>query len=424
MNGAERSEPGSTAVTGDGPARDPVGPTGADPADGPPGAPPGDPGGDPARGHPGDPDGGGVPAGGESTDPRGIPAAAVRSRRGALRARRRRRRFYLLTAMAALCLPALLAVGWFAWQLDPPTATGPDAVVEIPPGANLSGIGDRLDRAGVVGSAFAFTTWARVTRHAAIRSGSYRIPRNAGIREALRVLDRGPVDRGQAVVSAGITLAEVAAQVDQARGLSGARFLELARSGTVRSRYQPAGVDSLEGLLAPGEYRLDLDDDEASLLRRMVERFDARADAAGLDGASRLGVTPYQAVIVASLVQAEAGVESDRPLIAAVVYNRLRTGTPLQIDATVVYARGRRDGPITQADLDLDSPYNTYRVAGLPPTPIATVGPASLAAALDPADVPYRYYVLADRDGRHAFATTYEEHERNVAEARRRGVLP
>ncbi len=326
--------------------------------------------------------------------------------------------------MAALSLPIVLVVGWFAWQLDPPTGTGPAAVVEIPRGTSLSGIGDRLDQAGVVGSSFAFTTWARVSGHGAVRPGTYRIPRNAGIREALRVLDRGPVDRGKAVVSAGITIAEVAAQVDQARGMSGARFLELARSGAVRSRYQPAGVDSLEGLVAPGKYPLSPRDDERSLLRRMVERFDEQARKAGVDAAPGLGVTPYQAVTVASLVQAEAGVDADRPLISAVVYNRLRTGTPLQIDATVVYARGTRDGPITRSEMESDSPYNTYRVTGLPPTPIATVTAASLAAALHPADVPYRYYVLIDRDGRHAFAGTYEEHERNVAEAHRRGVLP
>ncbi len=392
-----------------------------------------------ANGH--DPRSGNAPGRGDDlpTDPRGTPAVPRhRARRPgarrpgsrrpgartALRTRRRRRRVYLFVAMAALSAPLVLAVGWFAWQLDPPTAAGRAAVVEVPQGATLSAIGDRLDRAGVVGSAFAFTSWARITGHGTVRPGTYEIPRNAGIRDALRFLDRGPVDRGKAVVSAGITLGEVALQVDQARGMSGARFLELARSGAVRSRYEPQGVDSLEGLLAPGDYPLSPHDDELALLRRMVARFDQEADRAGLAGAPALGVSPYQAVTVASLVQAEAGVDPDRPLIAAVVYNRLRTGTPLQIDATVVYARGRRDGAITKADMAIASPYNTYRVTGLPPTPIATVGPASLAAALHPADVPYRYYVLIDRDGRHAFATTYEEHQRNVAEARRKGLLP
>lgn len=372
----------------------------------------------------------GPPAGDdEPTDPHGTPSTrgarpGAGGRRPAARARRRRRRMHLLVAMAALTAPLALAVGWLAWQLDPPTAEGAPAVVVVPEGTGLAGIGARLDDAGVVGSASAFTTWARITGAGTVRSGSYEIPRNAGIREALRILGRGPVDRGQAVVSAGITLAEVAAQVDGARGMSGARFLELAASGAVRSRHQPQGTTSLEGLVAPGDYPLRADDDEESLLRRMVARFDDMADAAGVADASRLGVTPYQAIVVASLVQAEAGVDSDRPLIAAVIYNRLRTGTPLQIDATVVYARGTRDGPITRADMARPSPYNTYAVAGLPPTPIATTTAASLRAALHPADVPYRYYVLIDRDGRHAFAVTYEEHQRNVAEARRRGVLP
>jgi UPF0755 protein len=106
-----------------------------------------------------------------------------------------------------------------------------------------------------------------------------------------------------------------------------------------------------------------------------------------------------------------------------VVDNRLRDGMPLQIDATLLYARGSREGPITQADYDRDSPYNTYRTTGLPPTPISTVTATSIDAALHPADVPYKFYVLIDKNGKHKFATTYAEHQRNVAEARRKGLL-
>jgi UPF0755 protein len=105
------------------------------------------------------------------------------------------------------------------------------------------------------------------------------------------------------------------------------------------------------------------------------------------------------------------------------VENRLRDGMPLQIDATLLYARGTREGPITPADYDRASPYNTYRNSGLPPTPISTVTATSIDAALHPADVPYKFYVLIDKSGKHKFATTYEEHQRNVAEARRKGLL-
>jgi UPF0755 protein len=128
-------------------------------------------------------------------------------------------------------------------------------------------------------------------------------------------------------------------------------------------------------------------------------------------------------VIVASLIQREAGVDEDRPLIAAVIENRLRQNMPLQIDATVLYARGGGTGPLTDADFARVSPYNTYKVQGLPPTPISTVGAASLRAALAPANVPYLYYVLTDTNGKHAFATTYAQHQANIADARRRRVI-
>jgi len=158
---------------------------------------------------------------------------------------------------------------------------------------------------------------------------------------------------------------------------------------------------------------------EADILRTIVTAFDRHATALGLPSSP----DPYRTVIVASLIQREAGVDEDRPLIAAVIDNRLRQSMPLQIDATVLYARGGGTSPLTDADFARVSPYNTYKVQGLPPTPISTVGAASLTAALHPANVPYLYYVLTDKNGKHAFATTYAQHQANIADARRRGVI-
>ncbi|HEX7521077.1 MAG TPA: endolytic transglycosylase MltG, partial [Acidimicrobiia bacterium] len=152
-------------------------------------------------------------------------------------------------------------------------------------------------------------------------------------------------------------------------------------------------------------------------------RFDQQADAAGLGTPSPTGLSAYQTVIAASLIQTEAGVDEDRPLIAAVIINRLRDGTMLQIDSTLCFIKGGCTGSLTNADKQLASPYNTYLVKGLPPTPISTVSTASLKAALAPANVPYRFYVIADRSGKHAFAVTYEEHLKNVATARAKGLL-
>ena len=156
----------------------------------------------------------------------------------------------------------------------------------------------------------------------------------------------------------------------------------------------------------------------------MVTAFDTHAAKLGLTNASVHGLTPYQIIIVASMVEAEAKVPQDRPLIASVIYNRLAQHMKLQIDSTVIYARGNpADRHLSPADLQLKSPYNTYVADGLPPAPIGAVSDASLRAALAPADTDYLYYVLAGKDGHHAFSSTYQQWQQGVAAARAQGLL-
>jgi UPF0755 protein len=191
----------------------------------------------------------------------------------------------------------------------------------------------------------------------------------------------------------------------------------------VRSKYQPAGVTSLEGLMFPDTYFVQKNETDEQVLGRLVAAFDQQADGAGIAAANASGLSPYQTIVVASLIEREAKLDEDRPLIAAVIRNRLAAGMPLQIDATVCYAKGGCDKAPTKADLEMDSPYNTYKVQGLPPTPISSVSTKSLMAAANPANVPYLFYVLSDNNGKHKFATTPQEHERNVEEARQKGLL-
>lgn len=345
------------------------------------------------------------------------------ARRG--RARRRPRRGWaVLVVLALLALPFVAAAGWLWWQVDPPGGAGEAVTVDVEDGWSVRRIGEELEGRGVIGSALAFELWARATGAGPFLAGRHELARDLGVRAAADALEQPPlVTFERLALPPGLTLPEIAERVGRLPGRSAERFLAVAASGSVRSRYQPPGVTSLEGLLFPDTYLVDENEDETAILSRLVTRFDDMADEVGLAGAPALGVTPYEAVVVASLVQAEAGVEEDRPLIAAVVFNRLRDGMMLQIDATLWYARGRRDGPITNADKLVDSPYNTYRVTGLPPTPILSVTEASLRAVLAPAAVPYRYYVLIDKSGKHRFAETFAEHERNVAEARAKGLL-
>ena len=241
----------------------------------------------------------------------------------------------------------------------------------------------------------------------------------------MRTLERGPVITYVTLrVVPGLWLNEVAEQVEkQMPGLTAAKFLAVAKSDVVRSKYEPANVHSLEGLLFPDTYKFTKDDREVDVARALVKRFDSVADSVGYDdpalvAKSAPGMTPYKLTVVASLVQEEAGIERDRPIISSVVYNRLRDDMLLQIDATVLYALQVRKPSNTEADRATDSRFNTYKYKGLPPTPIGSVGKASLRAALHPSTTNYLYYVLAGRDGHHAFAATYE----GASEERRGGA--
>src|SRR5215831_1929275 len=157
----------------------------------------------------------------------------------------------------------------------------------------------------------------------------------------------------------------------------------------------------------------------------MVAAFDRHAIKIGLATANVDGHAAYDIIKVASLIEAEAKVPQDRPLIASVIYNRLRANMPLEIDSTVIYARGKHaDRKLTAADLhNVQSPYNTYLHTGLPPTPIGSFSDASLQAAMFPAQTDYLYYVLAGKDGHHAFASTYEQQQANIQAAQQAGVL-
>jgi UPF0755 protein len=332
----------------------------------------------------------------------------------------RRRNVVILVVGALVLILVLVVGGWLWYQVDPPGDPGREVVVEVRRGWGVSRIADELERRGVIESATAFQLYVRIFGAGPFQAGTHRLREDMGASAAASTLEHAPdLEYRELAVIPGLTLPMIADEVGKIPGLSRERFLEVARSGAIRSRYQPAGVTSLEGLTWPDTYYVSKGEDEEKVLRTLVQQFDEQAAKAGLDGAS----DPYRTLIVASLIQTEAKLDEDRPQIAAVVENRLRDDMPLQIDATLLFARGSRDGPITDADYDRDSPYNTYRNRGLPPTPISTVTRTSIDAALHPADVPYKFYVLIDEAGRHKFATTFAEHERNVAEAERKGLL-
>jgi peptidoglycan lytic transglycosylase G len=340
--------------------------------------------------------------------------------------RARRRVWAVVLILVVVPLAALSAVLlWFWWQLDPPGSPGETVEIRVDDGWSVSRIGDELVDRDVIGSSLVFNAYTRLSGKTDFQAGTYDLQRDMGVRDAVSTLESGPrIDYVELTVPPGLWLREIADRVDELPDQSGQAFLENTQNGSARSKYQPAGQTSLEGLLWPDTYRVSDTEDEIDVVANMVAQFDQHADALGLETATTEARSPYEILTIASLIEAEAKVDEDRPLIGSVIYNRLRDGMPLQIDASVLYASGDPEKQtITVEDLAFDSPYNTYVHGGLPPTPIGSVTEASLRAAMAPAQTEFRYYVVGDAEGRHVFAETGEEHQRNVDAARAAGLL-
>jgi UPF0755 protein len=344
---------------------------------------------------------------------------------GGRRGRLTRRGRIVFGALAVLAVLGLGAGLWLLRQVNPGGGPGQKVAVDIVPGTSVATVAERLEADGVVTSAQIFRMYLKFKGGApTIQAGEYELRRNLSMGDARAALQRGPsIKFLRLVIPEGLTLEKIADKVGELPGRSRDRFLAAARSGAVRSKWQPPGQDNLEGLLFPDTYLVTDKEDDAAILRRLVTRFDQVADEVGLGAAAvPTGLSPYQLIVAASLVESEAKVKEDRPLIASVISNRLQKGMKLQIDATVLYAIGHKD-KVLYSDLEVDSPYNTYKIDGLPPTPISATGKASLEAMLHPEDTTYLFYVLSDKNGKHAFATTASEFEALKAEARRKGLI-
>lgn len=343
----------------------------------------------------------------------------VERRRAAELARARRRN--LATLVVVLILLAPLAVG-SVYVLSNVQSSSPgsaDVIVEIRADMTPEQVGDLLQKAKVVKSSKEFQYVALTSQFTTYKVGRYDFAEGSTARAALDTLRGGPatvVPDIKLLLPPGLTLGQIVQRVGDLEGKDGARFLQVLASNTVRSKYQPPEVTSLEGLTWPDTYFVGATESETQIAQRLVRQFDAKADAVGLSNAAN-GLTPYQEVIVASLIEAEAGSLEDMPLISAVIHNRLKQGMPLQLDSTLCFAKGGCPPVPTANDRKIESPYNTFKVNGLPPTPIRTVSEAALKAALAPAAADYLYFV-ADKNGKTYYASSLAEHERNIAKAR------
>ncbi len=304
---------------------------------------------------------------------------------------------------------------------------GESVEVVIPAGVAARQIGSLLAEKGIVDSSLAFE--AEVRRQGVadrLQAGTYRMVTGMGPAAALEVLLNGPEDASYRItLREGLWVSELLASLAEQTPYTLSEF-ETALD-QVTSPYhngEAADPQTWEGLLYPDTYEISESATPVQILQKLADTMTARVDSLDWSALQARGLSVYEGIIVASMVEAEAKVDDDRPLIASVIVNRLEIGMPLQIDATVLYALGERGKALTLDDLEIDSPYNTYRIGGLPPTPIGAPALRSLEAAAHPADSDFLYYVLTSADGRHSFAETYDEFLRLKAQAKADGVLP
>ena len=293
---------------------------------------------------------------------------------------------------------------------------GAEQFVDIPQGAGSRTIGDRLVAGGVIrdGVTFRASLWLS-GQGRRLKAGEYRFTQAATPFDVIDRLARGDVYVIKLAFPEGLTIGEMAALFEMHGFGPAAAFAKAASDPTPIRAIDPAARD-LEGYLFPDTYPLTRHTTASELVRLMVAQFQHEFTPQMRQAAAVRGLTPRQAVTLASIVEKETAKPEERPIVAAVYGNRLRIGMLLQCDPTVIYALtrvGTYTGNLRRDDLQFDSPYNTYRYPGLPPGPIASPGRASLEAALHPADADFLYFVSRN-DGSHVFANTLGEHNRNV----------
>jgi UPF0755 protein len=320
----------------------------------------------------------------------------------------------LFKIAAGLAVALVLFATWFLFSLFQPFKGDGDGEVrvQIPTGASVTQIGDILEENDVVASAFFFR--ARVTlggNRGDLKPGSYRLAHDMSYGAAIDALSEGPPkDIITITIPEGRSRAEIASIVKSA-GLSGSYERASARSSEIDlSEYRAGGASDLEGFLFPATYELKRGASADDLVARQLEAFEDQFAGVDLRKARRKNLTPYDVLIIASMVEREASVAEERPVIASVIYNRLRAGMPLGIDATIRFATGNWTEPLKVSELELDSPYNTRKHANLPPGPIGNPGLDSIRAAADPADTDYLFFVVKPcGEGEHAFSETEAE---------------
>jgi UPF0755 protein len=321
----------------------------------------------------------------------------------------------LRTLISIFLLFILVAAAWLAWALWLPLQPSAPKYVLLRPGWSVRHISNELHAQGVIRSVPAFLLWHYVAQPRSLKAGEYKFDQPAAAVKVHDRLVRGDILIHTVVVPEGFNMFDVANALEAAGLGSKQEFLKVARENVSLISDLDPQARTLEGYLFPDTYQFTRTQSSGDMIAAMVRRFRQEAQAMELKS------DVHRVVTMASIVEKETAAADERPTVAAVYYNRLARNIALAADPSVIYASllaGRYDGVIHVSDLQSDSPYNTYKHAGLPPGPIANPGRASLQAAMHPAQSDFLYFV-SDNQGRHRFARTLDEHSRNVAAYRR-----
>jgi len=311
----------------------------------------------------------------------------------------------------------LAAVAGAAWLVLAPFGPESETFVELAPGSTTAKIGRQLEAAGIVRSRYGFDL-ARWLKRGTLKAGEYRFDQPAAAIDVYARIARGDVFTKSVTLPEGANIFEIAARLEQAGFGDRQDFLDVAAKQVGLVTDLDPGAKSLEGYLFPDTYHFQRKATPAQICAAMVKRFRAEAGQIGLKG------NVHRVVTLASLVERETALDSERPLVASVFENRLAKKMPLMTDPSVIYGlevEGRWRGVIHESDLKRNTPYNTYLHAGLPPGPVANPGLRSLRAAMEPAKTDYLYFVAAGADpqGGSLFASNVNDHARNVASYRK-----
>jgi UPF0755 protein len=347
-----------------------------------------------------------------------------------------------------LFIAVVAGAGWFGWALLTPVTPLAQIFVMLHPGYSTRRIAHELKSAGVIRSEEAFLVWHYFHRGRSLKAGEYLFEKAANVEDVHQRLARGEVYFHTVVVPEGFTMFDIARAVEAAGLGPAADFLKVAETHTAMICDLAPSAHSLEGYLFPDTYQFSRMQSMQDIAAMMVGQFRAVARQVGLvpaapgdaaepapAGSDRMTVEVHgcfvnhdsepsdleRTVTMASIVEKETAVPEERPMVASVYYNRLAKRIALDADPSVIYAEilaGTYTGALHHDDMRFNSPYNTYRFAGLPPGPIANPGKSALEAAMHPAQSDY-YYFVADAQGHHRFARTIEEHNKNVAAYRR-----